>query len=263
MISISSELMQAWISGLLWPLTRVLGLIAVSPILGHPAIPPTVKLGLGLMFTLIVIPTMPALPVVDLMSLQSLLILLQQLIIGVAMGLTMRIAFAAVELAGQLSGMTMGLGFASFYDPQSQGQSTAISQLFGLLATLLFLAMNGHLLLFSALAESFSTLPIQASETGGFSVIHVCSWGEKIFSAGVQLSLPIVAALLMTNIALGILSRAAPQLNLFGIGFPVTLIVGFLAIAIALPGLATPLTQLFTEALNAIQKIGVPAVGMP
>ncbi|MEO8419122.1 MAG: flagellar biosynthetic protein FliR [Methylophilaceae bacterium] len=260
MISISSELLQAWISGLLWPLTRVLGLIAVSPILGHPALPPTVKLGLGLMFTLIVIPTMPAPPVVDLMSLQSLLILLQQLIIGVAMGLTVRIAFAAVELAGQLSGMTMGLGFASFYDPQSQGQSTAISQLYGLLAMLLFLAINGHLLLFSALAESFSTLPIQATATGGFSVIRVFSWGEKIFSAGVHLSLPVIAALLMTNIALGILSRTAPQLNLFGIGFPVTLIIGFLAIAMALPGMTAPLNQLFVDAINAVRQLGLPAL---
>jgi flagellar biosynthetic protein FliR len=259
MISISSDVLQAWISGFLWPLTRVLGLIAMAPVFSHMAVPQTVRLGLGVFITLIIAPTIPTLPVVDLMSLQGLLILVQQLIIGLAMGFTMRLVFTAVEMAGQISGMMMGLGFASFYDPQSQGQSTAVSQFFIIIAMLLFLSVNGHLLLIMTMTESFMTLPITIDPSDGLSVIKIVTWGEKIFSTGLHLSLPIIAALLMTNLALGILNRSAPQLNLFGIGFPITIGIGFVVIALVLPRMAMPLEQLMQEGLSAVSQIATPA----
>lgn len=250
MITLTSAELHTWISALLWPLTRILGLIAVAPLFGNRSVPARVKIGLGVMLALIVAPTVPSLPALDPMSYPGLLILLQQLIIGLAMGFAMRIVFAAVELAGTITGLTMGLGFATFFDPQSQGQSMVISQFMVLLATLAFLAVNGHLMLLSALAESFFTLPVAASGMGAPGFEQLASWGGRIFSAGVQLSLPMVAALLITNIALGILTRAAPQLNIFGIGFPLTLSVGFIVIALALPYLATPLERLFQEGIE-------------
>lgn len=255
MITLTSAEILAWISALLWPLTRILGLIAVAPLFGNRGVPARVKIGLGVMLALIVAPTVPTLPAQDPMSYQGLLILLHQFIIGLAMGFAMRIVFAAVELAGTITGMTMGLGFATFFDPQSQGQSMVISQFLVLLATLAFLAANGHLMLLSALAESFITLPITTSGMGAPGFEQMASWGGRIFSAGVQLSLPMVAALLITNIALGILTRAAPQLNIFGIGFPLTLSVGFIVIALALPYLATPLERLFQEGLGMVGNI--------
>jgi len=250
MITLTSAELNTWIAALLWPLTRILGLIAVAPVFGNTSLPVQVKIGLGVMLALIVAPTIPALPATDPMSLAGLLILVQQLIIGLGMGFAMRIIFTAVEMAGTITGMTMGLSFASFFDPQSQGQSNSISQFLVLLATLAFLAVNGHLLLLSALAHSFSTLPISTTPVSGQMFRQIADWGGVIFSAGIQLSLPMVAALLITNIALGILTRAAPQLNLFGIGFPITLTVGFVVIGLALPYLATPLERLFQQGIE-------------
>lgn len=261
MITLTSAELNTWIAALLWPLTRILGLIAVAPVFGNTSLPVQVKIGLGVMLALIVAPTIPALPATDPMSLAGLLILVQQLIIGLGMGFAMRIIFAAVEMAGTITGMTMGLSFASFFDPQSQGQSNSISQFLVLLATLAFLAVNGHLLLLSALAHSFSALPISTTPVSGQMFRQIADWGGVIFSAGIQLSLPMVAALLITNIALGILTRAAPQLNLFGIGFPITLTVGFVVIGLALPYLATPLEHLFQQGIEMTGQMLVAASG--
>lgn len=258
MITVTSADINTWIAGLLWPLTRILGLITAAPLFNNSSVPVSSKIGLGIMLALIVAPTVSGLPVMDPMSLAGLLILAQQFIIGLTMGFVMRIVFAGVEVAGEITGMTMGLGFASFFDPQSQGQSTSISQFLALLATMVFLAVNGHLMLLSTLVDSFSTMPISSTPIGGHAFKQLADWGGRLFSAGVQLSLPMVAALLITNIALGILTRAAPQLNLFGIGFPITLSIGFIVIALSLPYLAIPLDHLFQEGLSMVRQIATP-----
>lgn len=255
MISITSAELNAWVASFLWPLTRILGLVSTAPLFGNVSVPARVKIGLGIMLAMIIAPTVPALPAMDPTSLPGLLILVQQLIIGISMGFAMRIALAGIELAGEVASMTMGLGFATFYDPQSRGHSSAISQLLALLTLMIYLATDLHLVLLSTLAQSFSSMPISAAPASGEGFRQVASWGGRIFSAGVQLSLPIVAALLITNMALGILTRAAPQLNIFGIGFPITIGVGFAMIALTLPYLATPLAHVLQEGIAAIQKI--------
>jgi flagellar biosynthetic protein FliR len=250
MITLSSADINMWIAGLLWPLTRILGLLAASPLFGNNSVPATVKVALGVMLAMIVAPTVPALPAADPLSMAGLLILAQEMLIGLAMGFTIRIVFAAVEMAGEISSLTMGLGFATFFDPNTRGRSSAISQFLALVATLGFLSVDGHLVLLSALVESFTSLPVSATPiySGGFK--QMADWGGRIFSTGVQLSLPIVAALLITNVALGILTRAAPALNLFGIGFPITLGVGLLVVAMVLPYLATPMQNLFLDGIE-------------
>lgn len=250
MISFSTADINLWIAGLLWPLTRILGLLAASPLFGNSSVPASVKLSLGVLLAMVVAPAVPLLPGSDPMSLAGLLILAQEMLIGLAMGFSIRIVFAAVEMAGEISSLTMGLGFATFFDPNTQGRSSAISQFLALVATMTFLAVNAHLVLLSVLVESFYTLPVSASPVYGGGFKQLADWGGKIFSTGVQLSLPIVAALLITNVALGILTRAAPQLNLFGIGFPITLGVGLLVIAMTLPYLATPVQNLFLEGVE-------------
>ncbi|MES2074516.1 MAG: flagellar biosynthetic protein FliR [Pseudomonadota bacterium] len=250
MITLSTADINLWIAALLWPLTRILGLIAASPLFGNGSVPVTVKVALGVLLALIVAPTVPALPGADPLSLAGLLILLQEALVGLAMGFSMRIVFAAVEMAGEIGSLTMGLGFATFFDPNTQGRSSAISQFLALVATMAFLATNTHLVLLSALVESFSSLPVSAQPLYGGGFKQLADWGGKIFSTGVQLSLPIVAALLITNVALGILTRAAPALNLFGIGFPITLGVGLLVLAMSLPYLATPLQKLFLDGIE-------------
>lgn len=257
MVSISSDLLQTWIIALLWPLTRVLGVIAVAPIFSHSAIPNQVKLGLGIMLTLIIVPTLPPLPQFEIFSFQGLLVLVQQLIIGLAIGFSMRLVFAAVDLAGQLIGMSMGIGFASFFDPQTRGQSTALNQFLVLLAMLVFLSLDGHLLIVTAVANSFITMPI-ALGGSGIDPMKIVMWGETIFSVGLLLALPAVAALLITNMALGILTKTAPQLNLFGIGFPITLSIGFLVLAISLPGMLKPIENFIEKGASNMAQVAVP-----
>ncbi|MEB0139867.1 MULTISPECIES: flagellar biosynthetic protein FliR [unclassified Undibacterium] len=255
MISFTSNELLALLTSFLWPLTRILGLIAIAPPFGNSSIPVQVKLALGVMIALIVAPTMPALPGADPMSLTGIMILAQQLVIGLGMGFVMRLVFAAIELAGELSATTMGLGFASFFDPQTQGRSSALSQFLVLIATLLFFTLNIHIALISALIESFKTIPISTTLQSGFNFYQLTLWGEQIFMTGLRLALPIVAALLLTNVALGILTRAAPQLNLFGIGFPITIGVGFLMLALILPYLAMPMENLFHLGLDTILNL--------
>ena len=255
MFDVSSTQLNIWIASFLWPLTRILGLISSAPLYGNVSVPATTKILLGVLLSLIIAPTVPSLPSMDPMSLAGLLILVQQLIIGLAMGFAMRIVFAGVEMAGEISGMTMGLGFATFFDPQSQGHSSAISQFLSLITLMIYLATNMHLVLLSILADSFTTMPIMATPLGNNFFNGLVTWGGHIFSIGVQLSLPIVTILLMTNIALGILTRAAPQLNLFGIGFPVTIAAGFIMLALILPYLAMPLDRLFMEAMHMISGL--------
>jgi flagellar biosynthetic protein FliR len=268
MITLTSGELNAWIAGLLWPLTRILGLITASPLFGNNAVPVSMKVSLGVLLATIMAPVVPAVPAADPMSMAGLLILMQELLIGAAMGFSMRIVFAAIEFAGEVASMTMGLGFATFFDPNSAGRSSAVGQLLALVATMAFLAVNAHLVLLSALAESFVTLPISATPMSVGAPLELVKWGGRIFSAGLQLSLPIIAALLITNVALGILTRAAPQLNLFGIGFPVTLGVGMLTISLVMPYMGAPIVNLFNQGVEASRLIPrsgaqrtAPAVG--
>ena len=253
MITIASSDINLWIAGLLWPLTRILGMITAAPIFGNNAVPARVKVMLGVMLAMIIAPTVPAAPAVEPLSWAGLLILTQEMLVGVAIGFSIRVVFAAVEMAGEISSLTMGLGFATFFDPNTRGRSSAISQFLSLVATMAFLAVDAHLVLLSALVESFSTLPISATPVYGGGFKQMADWGGAIFSTGVQLSLPIVGALLITNVALGVLTRAAPQLNLFGIGFPITLGVGLLVIAMTLPYLGTPVQNLFLDGIERVR----------
>jgi flagellar biosynthetic protein FliR len=263
MITLTSVEMNTWIAALLWPLTRILGLIAASPLFGNKSIPVSTKIGLGVLLAMIMTPAIPALPAADPLSMAGMLILVQEMLIGLAMGFVIRVVFAAVEMAGEAASLTMGLGFATFFDPLTAGRSSSISQMLALVATMAFLAVNAHLVLLSVLAESFVTMPIAATPMSAAGPFEVARWGGRIFSAGLQLSLPILAALLITNVALGILTRAAPQLNIFGIGFPVSLGVGLLVIGLVMPYLSTPFQNLFNEGIEVARAVARAAGNRP
>ena len=255
MLTLTSIEMNTWIASILWPLSRILGLIAASPLFGNATFPRSAKVGLGVLLSLIIAPIVPALPAADPLSMAGFMILVQEMLIGLAMGFSMRIVFAAVEMAGEVASMTMGLGFATVFDPQSRGRSSAVSQFVALISTLAFMSVNGHLVLIEVLAESFISLPISATPMSSGMALEVAKWGAIIFSTGLQLSLPIVAALLITTVALGILTRAAPQLNIFGIGFPISLGVGILLLSQTMPYLSGPLQRLYNEGIEASRRI--------
>ena len=255
MISITTTELNTLLSAFLWPLTRILALVASAPALGNPSIPMRVRIGLALAITLCVAPTLGPMPQMEPGSQAGLLILAQQVVIGLALGFTMRIVFVAVEMAGELAGLQMGLGFATFFDPQNAGHIPVVGQFLGLIATLAFLVLNGHLQMIALLSQSFSTLPISGEAIAGMGLKAVVAWGGEIFAVGLLLSLPVLAALLIANLALGILTRAAPQLNMFAVGFPVTLAIGLLVLGLALPYIVPVLERTIREGLQMMPQI--------
>ncbi|MBP0596966.1 flagellar biosynthetic protein FliR [Herbaspirillum sp. LeCh32-8] len=261
MLTFTSQQLYAWIAMFIWPTTRILGLLAIAPPFGSASVPMLVKVLLGVAIGAVIAPDVPIPAALDPMSMTGILILLQQLLVGLSMGLAMRIVFAAVEAAGELTSSTMGLSFAAFFDPQTQGRTSVVSQVFSLLATMVFLSLNGHLILLQVMAESFHSLPISAQPitTEGFHQLGL--WGAKVFSMGLQLSLPFLIALLITNFALGILTRSAPQLNLFGIGFSITMLAGFILIGFGLPYMLTPLQRFLSDGVEMVRLLGsVPPI---
>ncbi len=254
MLNFTSQEWFALINSLIWPLTRILGVIAIAPPFGNNAVPVTIKLGLGVLLAMIVAPTLPTYEL-DPVSLPGIMNILGQFIIGIAIGFVMRLAFAAIEMAGEVASLTMGLGFATFFDPMTHGRTSAISQYLVLIASLLMLSLNVHLSLLETLVLSFKTLPADLNVLHQFNFKLLSGLGAQIFSVGMQLALPVVAALLLTNVALGILTRAAPQLNLFGIGFPITITVGFLMLGLITPYLMLPWEKLFQHTMEAIQQL--------
>ncbi|MCE9638721.1 MAG: flagellar biosynthetic protein FliR [Betaproteobacteria bacterium] len=255
MITVTSAQLDAWIMLIVWPLTRILALVASAPVLGNQQFPLTAKIGLAVLLTILVAPALPAVPTVSPGSAYGMLLLAREILIGIGMGLAMRVVFAAVNMAGDIIGLQMGLGFAQFYDPQSSAHVPVVGQFLGLLATLVFLSINGHLLLIATLVESFQNVPPEATLSLAAGSMALVQWGSMIIQAAVQLSLPLIAALLITNSALAVLTRASPQLNIFAIGFPITLGVGFIALLLVLPYMIPGFERLFEQGLQAMMKV--------
>lgn len=259
MISFSSEQVLALVASLMWPFSRIAGLMALAPLFNNATVPAPVKICFIAALAFVIGPTIPGGAALDPFSIQFALIMLGEFVIGLAMGLTMRLAFSAVEFAGDITGLTMGLGFATFFDPQSEGRTSVIDQFFAILTLMLYVSANIHLMLLGTLADSFRTLPIGQLGVHGLHVEPLLVWAGTIFGTGLQLALPMLAVLLITNTALGVLTRAAPQLNLFGIGFPVTIGVGYLMLGLALPFLSGPILGLLQDANRAIIHLTTPA----
>jgi flagellar biosynthetic protein FliR len=255
MLSFTSAQLDAWITAFLFPLARIFGLLASAPIFSNVAQPQRIRLGIGLVITLAIAPVLPPMPAVPPGSWLGFVILAQQMLIGVLLGFTLRIAFAAIDVAGDLIGMQMSLSFAVFYDPQNAGQTPVLSEFLGLLAMLIFLAMNGHLLTLQVLVESFRLLPITATPFGAGSFASMLAWSSVLFSAGLLLALPLITALLIANLAMGVLARVAPQLNIFAVGFPVTLTAGFIVLMFSIPYFGTAMERLFDSAFRAMDAV--------
>src|SRR6202011_3630661 len=178
------------------------------------------------------------------------------------LGLVVQLTFEALIFAGQAISLTMGLGFATLVDPQRGANTTVLGQLFMIIGMLTYLAINGHLLLLGTLAESFQTLPIGVAHIDRDFLSSVVLWGARVFESGLLIALPAVIALVIVNLALGVVTRAAPQLNLFGIGFTITLLCGFFVLIVGLDGIMTGISGLINIAHTAAgELVGGPAAG--
>lgn len=262
MLSVTDSQLGAWLAAFIWPLARLLGMLMVAPVFAHASLPRRVKIGLGVFVTLLVAPTLPALPAVEPASWAGLFILGREILIGVAIGFTMRLVFAGIEMAGELMGLQMGLGFASFFDPGASGQTVVLSRYLGMLASLIFLAVGAHLVMLSTLTESFRLLPISTEPLAGGGFMGLAQAGGLVFAIALQLALPIIAVLLVVNLALGILARSAPQLNLFAIGFPITLGVGIVTFDLTLERLAPLARSAFDSAFAEIARLLAAFAGL-
>jgi flagellar biosynthetic protein FliR len=252
-VSFSEAQVMAWITPWLWPFFRVMGLFTSAPVLSTRAIPRRVRMGLGLLIVMAAQPSLPAMPVVALNSPEALMVLMQQVLIGLTMGFAARVVFASIEFAGEIIGLQMGLNFASFFDPMSGGTATAVSRFYGTCAAWLFVVMNGHLMLTAAVVHSFDTFPVAAQPLAFLDAIQPQVWGAEIFKTGLWVSLPVVAMLTLVNLVMGLISRVAPQMNIFSIGFPVTLGVGLTGLWLTLPMMQVPLTMALERMLGYFQ----------
>jgi flagellar biosynthetic protein FliR len=196
--------------------------------------------GLALLLAVAAQSQLPPMPLVALDAPAALAIVAQQLLLGVALGFAVRIVFAAVEFAGEVMGLQMGLNFAGFFDPVSAGQGTATGRIFGTLVAWLFVVVNGHLVVLAALVRSFEVFPVSPHPLEFLQRLQPHAWGSEIFALGLWIALPLVAMLLFVNLVLGVISRVAPQMNVFAIGFPVTLGVGLIGMLATLPLLEQP-----------------------
>ncbi|MDR2260570.1 MAG: flagellar biosynthetic protein FliR [Azoarcus sp.] len=254
MLSVTSAQLDAWLAALMFPLARLLGLMMATPVFSNRGMPVRIRLAAGLGIAAALLPALPPMPAIAPGSGVGLAVMGEQIFIGAAIGFVVRLVFAAIDVAGSFIGMQMGLSFALFFDPNSGGQSAVLADFMSLVATLLFLALDGHLIMIDLLARSFEWLPVGAGIDGsGWSLIPRA--GAAIFSTGFLLALPLLAVLLVTNTALGILTRAAPQLNLFAIGFPVTMTVGFFALVLLMSNFGPVAQSLFERGFDAVPAL--------
>ncbi len=241
------------------PLVRVLGLLAADPLLGSARIPVSIRIATGLVLTMVLVPTLPPPPDVQLSGPQGWVLVAQQFLIGVAIGFVVRLIFTALEVAGEVIGLQMGLGFATLIDPANSTQLPILSSLFTTLGFLFFLAIDGHHLVIIALAESFQAMPPGQWPSSGLFAGIVAN-ASDIFAAGVQIALPLIMMLLFANLALGVMTRAAPQLNIFAVGFTITLGVGLVMLLLQMSHFDAPLLRLFDlhlERLSELVRVGL------
>jgi len=252
-ISFTEAQVLAWITPLLWPFLRALALFTALPVLGTRNVPMRVRIGLAALVAFAAQPSLPEIQTVALDSALAFVLVLQQVLIGVSLGFAVRVVFAAIEFAGELIGLQMGLNFAGFFDPISAATGTASSRFFGTTIAWLFIVINGHLLVIAALVQSFTAFPVGPEPFAFLKATQPHLWGAEIFRTGLWIALPLVAMLLFVNLVLGAISRVAAQINIFAIGFPVTLGVGLLGMLLTLPAMQAPFTMALERLLAYFQ----------
>ena len=244
MITFSEAQLMAWVSPVFWPFLRVLAVFSSAPIFSARSVPIRTRVALAFLIAVCAQAGLPPQDVIALTDSRAFGVAAQQVVVGVAIGLAVRIVFAAVELAGELIGLQMGLNFAGFFDPTTNQQTSAVGRFFGNTTMLLFVVINGHLMVLQAVIASFNTFPVGPEPFAAIAHMRLHELGAVVFRYGLWVALPMIGMLMFINIVLGFVSRIAPQMNAFAIGFPLTLTAGLVGIAATLPMLEGPVVAL-------------------
>jgi flagellar biosynthesis protein FliR len=255
MITLTTGQLDTWLAQVLWPFIRISSCFMVAPAFAAEYVPARIRIVLAGAITLIVAPLIPMPAGVATFSPAGLVITVQQVIIGVAIGFSLQLLFDAVTLGGQLLANSMGLSFAFNTDPVHGVETPVVGTIYSMLVMLTFLALNGHLALIEVLADGFRTLPIGTTGLGQEGLWSIIVLGAQLFSGALAIALPGVTALLIVNIAFGVMSRAAPQFNLFAVGFPISLVFGLLIVLAGLPAMQTTFTHLLAESFELLRKM--------
>ena len=232
------------------PFTRIAALFSVAPVLSSPFLPIRIKIAIAFILTLFIVPNLNNTTTVELFSSVGFMQIGIQLLIGLLMGFILRLVFSALTIAGENIAVTMGLGFAQITDPVNGVTVPIISQFLTISATLIFLALDGHLALINMLFESFTFIPVGYDFDYQVALWDVVSWGSNMFVGALMVAIPAVTALLIANSALALMTRAAPQLNIFSVGFPITIMIGLAVIALTLPSIAVVFQNLLSDAFE-------------
>lgn len=249
---ITTGQLEAWLAAWLWPFLRIGACLMVAPIFGAQFVPARFRIILAAAITLVVAPLLPPQPDTSPFSGGGVVITVQQIVIGIAVGFSLQIVFDSLAMGGQLLANTMGLSFAFNVDPLRGTGTPVLGQFYTLMATLTFLALNGHVAIIQALVDGFGTMPVGMSGLGEEGFRQIALFGSQLFRGALMVALPGLTALLVVNLAFGVVSRAAPSLNLFAIGFPATLMVGLLIVLAGLPSVQSAFITLMREAMDFV-----------
>ncbi len=239
---------QIW--ALVFVMIRIGAAFVVAPVFGAVAIPLPVRIGISGAIAFLVLSVHRVAPPAQVFGLATFLAVAAEALVGLALGFVLQIAFAAPLVASELIGASMGIGFASSVDPQNGRPSPALGQFFSIMLTLLFLSVDGHLVLVDMLVKSYAVLP-PGQWLAPERLQDIALFGGYTFLAGLLLALPVGFLLLCLNLVMGMMSRAAPSMNLFAVGLPASLAVGVVALAIAFPAMGDYMLIIVHEGLDA------------
>jgi len=248
---VMNDILNAFYS-FLWPFTRISAALLVAPVFSARSVTVRIRLVIAAALTFIIFPLYDW-PVIDVLSGMGFMLFLQQVGIGILMGFILQIAFAAISAAGDYIAVSMGLSFAMISDPNNGHQTPVLSQLFIIIGTLLFLSLGAHLVFIEVLLDSFRIISIQDQIIRPEIIHDLLQWSAIIFSGGMMIALPAMMTLLVKNIAMGVVSRAAPSLNVFVVGFPAAMLVGFISLVILMPSMTSGMQNLWVDGYNQIQ----------
>jgi flagellar biosynthesis protein FliR len=253
--TVTFQQIETWIGSAFWPFLRIGACLMVAPVFGASYVPPRVRIVLAGALTLIALPLLPPVEGLSVLSADGIITTVEQIIIGAAMGFALQLMFDALTLGGQIVANGMGLGFAFNVDPLRGVTTPALGQFYSLLGVLVFLSLDGHIALIETLLTSFRGLPIGPHGLSPSALQSMADWGDQLFMGALRVALPGMTALLVINLGFGVMARAAPALNLFAVGFPITLVFGFVIVLFGLPGIQTVVVDLVTSAFTFMRTI--------